>query len=94
MPDDADAPVARCPAGRSAGPVAIARVALCLGLLLQLGRAQRFGDGRLHSVELVIPGHLLDQNAAAVVLEHQEVADERQQPARGTDALDYHLELR
>ena len=33
-------------------------------------------------VELVVPGHLLRQDAAAVVLEHDEVADQREQRRR------------
>ena len=57
-------------------------------------RPQRFGDGGPHGVELMVPGHLLDQGAAAVVLEHDEVADQGQQPAPVEDAFDQHLELR
>ena len=60
----------------------------------QLDGAQRFGDGELHRVELVIAGHLLDQRAAAVVLEHDEVPDELQEPLRQADALQQHLQLR
>ena len=93
VPDHADPPVA-AGAGRlaarlvAAGPVALG------DRLLERCRAQRLGDGGLHRVELVVPGHLLDQGAAAVVLEHDEVANQRQQPAPVEDAFEQHLELR
>ena len=45
-------------------------------------------------MELVVAGHLLDQRAAAVVLEHDEVADQRQQPAPVEDTFQQHLKLR
>ena len=62
-------------------------------LTLKLGRAQGLVHRDAHRVELVIPRHLLDQRAAAVVLEHDEVADEREEPPRLEDALQHHLEL-
>ena len=62
--------------------------------LLQCRRPQGFCDGGLDGVELVVPGHLLDQRAAAVVLEHDEVADQRRQSARSADAFEQHPELR
>ena len=63
-------------------------------LTLKLGRPQGLVHRDAHRVELVIPRHLLDQRAAAVVLEHDEVADERENPPRLEDALQHHLELR
>ena len=44
-------------------------------------------------MKLVIARHLLDQRAAAVVLEHDEVPNEREEAARLEDALQHHLEL-
>ena len=79
VPDHADPPVA-------AGAARLAA--------RQRGRAQRLGDGGLHGVKLVIPRHLLHQVPAAVVLEHDEVADQRQQPAPGEDAFEQHLKVR
>ena len=63
------------------------------GLPLQRRRPQGLADRNPHGVELVIAGHLLDQRPAAVVLEYDEVADERGKPVRRTDALEHHLEL-
>ena len=93
VPDHADPPVAAGAGRLAARLVAAGRVAVG-HRLLQRCRAQRLGDGGLHRVELVVPGNLLDQGAAAVVLEHDEVADERQQPAPVEDAFEQHLELR
>ena len=62
-------------------------------LALQLGRPQGFIHSDSDGVELVIAGHLLDQRAAAVVLEHNEVADQRQEAVRVESALQHHLEL-
>ena len=92
VPDHADAPVAADAARLAARFVAAVRVATrhCL----QCCCPQRFGNGGLHGVKLVIPGHLLGQGSAAVVLEHDEVADKRQQPARDADPFEQHLELR
>jgi hypothetical protein len=44
-------------------------------------------------VELVVARHRLD-DAAAIVLEDQEVAQEVEKAARREDALDHHLHLR
>ena len=94
VPDDADAPVARLAARLAARLVAPRRLGHAHRFPLQLGGAQGFGDRRLHRVELVVARHLLDQRAAAVVLEHDEVAQQRQEPAGFTDAVDHHLQLR
>ena len=56
--------------------------------------AQGLGDRRLHRMELVVARHHLDQRAAAVVLEHDEIAQQGQKPVGFTDALDHHLQLR
>ena len=93
VPDHADPPVAAGAGRLAARLVAAGRVALC-DRLLQCCRAQRLGDGGLHRVELMVPGHLLDRGAAAVVFEHDEVADQREQPAPVEDAFEQHLELR
>ena len=45
-------------------------------------------------MELVVTRHLLDERTAAVVLEHDEVADERQEPARLKDPFEHDLQLR
>ena len=42
-------------------------------------------------MELVIAGHLLDQRAAAVVLEYDEVSDEGQEVRSIEDPLQHHL---
>ena len=44
-------------------------------------------------MELVVAGHLLGQRAAAVVLEHNEIADEREESLRRADALQHGLKL-
>ena len=93
MPDHADPPVAARAAGLAARLGAAVGVVVRHGLL-QRRRPQRLGDGGLHGVELVVPGHLLDQRAAAIVLEHDEVADQCQQPARVAGAFEQYLELR
>ena len=92
VPDDADPPIAGIAARLSAGLVPAARLGDPLRLLLQRRRAQGLADRRLHRVELVIPGHLLDERAA-VVLEDDEVAQQRQEAALLEDALDRHLQL-
>ena len=48
---------------------------------------------QIYRVELVIAGHLPDQRAANV-LEHDEVAQQRQEAPLLEDALDQHLQLR
>ena len=92
MPDDPDAPVS----GRAARPPARlvpAAPARLTGLPLQRRRPQGLADRDPHGVELVIARHLLDQRPAAVVLEHDEVADERGKPVRRADAPEHDLEL-
>ena len=93
VPDDADAPIAWRAARPAAGFV-MAGFFVSTSGLLQLGRPQRLGNGGPHGVELVIARHLLGERAAAVILERDEVADQREEPARFADAFEHHLELR
>ena len=60
---------------------------------LELRGAQRLLHRHVDGVELVIAGHLLDERAAAVVLEDDEVADQVEEPALLEHALDHHLQL-
>ena len=95
VPNDTDATVT----GRAARPAAgLVAAALFPGddcsRPLQLGRAQGFGHGGADRVELVIAGHLLGERAAAVVLEDDEVADEREEPRRRAGAFQHHLQFR
>ena len=59
-----------------------------------LGGAQRFLDGHVHGVELVIARHLLGELPAAGVLEHDEVPDEVEKPALLEHALEHDLQFR
>ena len=93
VPDNADAAVARLAAGRAAGLVPAARVGDRAVGALQPGGAQGLAQGDADGVELVVARHLLDERAAAVVVEHDEVAHQRQEPARLEHALQHHLEL-
>ena len=93
MPHDADAAVAGLAARPSARLVAPALLGDGRLSALQLGRAQRLGDGDPHRVELVVAGDLLGQRSAAVVLEHDEVAEQSEEPRRVADALQHHLKL-
>ena len=44
-------------------------------------------------MELVVAGHLLHEHPAAVVLEDDEVAEQRQQPLRRADTLEEYAQL-
>ena len=88
VPDHPDAPVA----GRTA-TLAARLVEPALFGRLQFGCPQSLGDRHLDRVELVIAGHLLDQRTAAIVLEHDEVADQRKKSLRFADAFQHHLQL-
>ena len=81
VPDHADPPVAASAARLAARLGAAVRVAVRHGLL-QRRRPQPLEDGGLHRAELVLPGHLLDEDVTAVVLEHEEIADQRQYACR------------
>ena len=89
VPDDAYAAVAGLAAGPGAGLVA----ATDLGNSAQAGGAESLGDGDPDRVELVIAGHLLGEGAAAVVLKHDEVADQGDEAVGVADALEHHLDL-
>ena len=96
VPDHADAPVARCTARLSTGLVTVCRARKPGALRdcpLQLGRPQGLGDRHLDRMKLVVAGHLLDQRTAAVILEDEEVAQEREEAARRADAFQHHLQL-
>ena len=91
MPDHADAPVAKLSTGFAACLVPSALLGdLCL-VALQLRSPQGLIHRDLDGVELVIACHLLDQSAAAVVVKHDEVADEGEEAARLKDAFQHHL---
>ena len=91
VPDHAYAPVA----GRAARVAARFIVTAGLGgRVSQLRRAQGLAQGDSHRVELVVAGHLLDRHPTAVVLEHDEVPDQRQEALRVADAGERDLQLR
>ena len=92
VPHDTDAMVAWSAAGLAARLVV---PSLSHGRPLTYERCgpQRLVDGGADSMELVVPGHLLEQRPA-VVLEHDEVVQQRQQTVRREHALHHHLELR
>ena len=93
MPDHADAPVARLAARLRARLVAPDRSAT-RSAARPLGRAQRLLHRHVHRVELVVAGHLLDERAAARVLEHDEVAHQVEEAPLVEHALEQHLQLR
>ena len=78
MPDHPNTPAA----GHAACPAARFVAALFLGYpglgALQLRRPQGLADSGADGVELVVAGHLLNQPSAAVVLKHDEVAEQGQ----------------
>ena len=78
VPDHANAPVAGGPAGSPAGLVAALGP---FGGYLQVRSAEGLVHGGADGVELVVAGHLLDQLAAAVVVEDDEV------PHQGEETL-------
>ena len=84
VPDDSDPPVSR----RSSVPGCYLG-----GDLLEFGGPKCLFHGGLDGVELVVPGHLLDQFSAAVVIEHDEVFQDVQEVALVADAFQHHLEL-
>ena len=89
MPDHAYAAVARLAAGPAARLVAAAP----FGGPELSRRAQRLVHRDPDGVELVIARHLLDERAAAVVVEHDEIAHQRQEAARLEGSRQHHLEL-
>jgi hypothetical protein len=92
VPHHAHAHVAGLAAGRAARLVAALGLGHAHSRALQLRGAQRLAHRHLHRVELVVAGHLLD-DAALVVLEHDEVAQKVEKSSRRAQALDHHLQL-
>ena len=88
VPDDADARVADVAARSSPSLVASG----FHSGPLQICRAKRLVYSYSNGVELVVAGHLLGKRAA-VVLEHDEVAQEGEEAAWLEDALQHHLQL-
>ena len=88
MPHHADPPVARITAGLAASFVASAGLGYSLA---QLRRPQGLSNRHLNGVKLMVTRHLLDQHAAAVILEHDEVAHQRKETVATADALQHHL---
>jgi hypothetical protein len=64
-----------------------------LGLLREIGGAQSLLDRDFDRVELVVPGDLLRERAAAEILEHDEMADEIKKPARFERPGEHDLQL-
>ena len=94
MPDHANAPVARRATGLSARLLEDGSFFAPLVRLTQLGRPQGLGDRHLNRVKLMVTRHLLDQRAAAVILEDDEIPDQRKESPGFADAFEQHLELR
>ena len=88
MPDDTNAPVAVCTARPAAGLIAPAFL-----LHAQLGRPKRLANCRFDRVKLVVACHLLGEPPAAIVLEHDEVAQESEEAPLLERPLDRHLKL-
>ena len=53
--------------------------------------AEGFRYGNTYGVLLVIPCHFFQNPAAAIVLKHDEIADQGEKPARVKDALQHDL---
>ena len=90
MPDHPDAAVAGSTARLEPRFVA---AALLGNRLLQLRRPQGLSHGGANGVKLVVAGHLLGQPPAAIIIEHDEVADQFQKALRLADALQHYLQL-
>ena len=91
VPDDADAPVARLAAGLCARLVA-AR-SLARNPARAVARRAASPPRHVDRVELVVAGHLLDELAAAQILEDDEVPDQVEEAALLEDAFEHHLQL-
>ena len=90
VPDDADPLVARLAAGAVAGEIGAGRL---LGFRREIGGPQRLLDRDIDRVELVISRDLLRERAAAEILEHNEMADEIEKPARLEHAGEHDLQF-
>jgi len=93
VPDDSDAPVARFASGLPARLVPVAVLGDPLRFLPERGCTHGLLHRRPHRMELVIPGHLLGQLAAAIVLEDDEVPDQGQEPLALAHPFEHHLQL-
>lgn len=91
MPDNPDAAIAGI-AARMPGVVATWRLGRAVRPQAS-GGAHRFLDGDVDGMELVIARHLLRENAAAEVLEDDEVPHKLQQPVFGEDTFEHDLKL-
>src|SRR5215831_10697351 len=90
VPDDADPLVPRFAAEAVAREIGSGRF---LGLRREIGGAQRLLDRDIGRVELVISRDLFGERAAAEILEHNEMADEIEKPARVEDAGEHDLQF-
>ena len=86
VPDHSDSPVPRVSA--------VLPVGVCLNLTLELSCPEGLFHRGLDGVELVVPGHLLDQFPAAVIVEDNEVPDQGEEIAPVADPFQHRLELR
>ena len=94
VPDHADAPVALLAAGRRPGVVAARSSAKpCACASSARIAPQRLLQRDVDGVELVVARHLLDELAAARVLEHDEVPDQIEEAALLEHAFQQHLQL-
>ena len=93
VPNHAHAPVTGLASRLATRLVASLALGHSIGRAAQLRGAQRLTHRHLNCVELVVACHLLG-DAAAVVLEHDEVAQQVEEAPRRAQSLDHHLELR
>ena len=87
VPDDSDAPVARLATRPATGIGGPARG------LLERRSPQRLVHRGLNGVELVVASDLLVEPAAAVILEHDEVPHQVEEPSLVAHTLKQHLKL-
>ena len=87
MPNDADPSISYLPAGPAPLTLDVPRPRL------ELGGPERLRDGRSDRMKLVVAGHDLDEFAASVVLEHDEVPNQRKKTAVLANALKHDLEF-
>src|SRR5690242_10957302 len=76
------------------GPRLVAPLGLGDPRRLESRGTERLGYRRVHRMELVIPGQLLDQRPPTLVLEHDEMANQIEKATPFADAFDHHLQLR
>jgi hypothetical protein len=88
VPDDADATVPRLAAGSQA---CFVPAPLLSGTSLQHCRPQGLFHRRVYRVELVVARHFLGELPAAFIFEHDEVAEEPEEPPWLENASDEHF---